>query len=379
MLDIGGGAMSDSASSTGAAGPNHCASSLGGFIKSALASAHRHLGGTDRHSPQPPTSLDQAAVSALGNIAQVLQTKRDYCVENQHHGEPPLHHLMTLFEELTQEVGQQGDFANPRPAVAPIRDMLSASLLDLGWSADGNKLDPASPIDRRPPWIAEVLAFLNRDLERVNQALSDLHNNAASTQGQQPNYCIPHTCFIYRDGVAENQIDDVKKQECEVINFAFEEVANAESQPHTNVVYMIVNKDSKTRLLLRDTQGKSHNPPPGTVSDIISAASGLVKRAEFFMVPAPCDLSTAKPVRYIVVQNQKANADLSQENDEPVVQLDDIKNLTYAMCWVYPNWPGPVKVPFVCQCAAKLAKLYQDIGDRRLKTHPNLQGGYYYL
>jgi hypothetical protein len=29
-----------------------------------------------------------------------------------------------------------------------------------------------------------------------------------------------------------------------VINFAFEEVANAESQPHTNVVYMIVNKDS---------------------------------------------------------------------------------------------------------------------------------------
>ena len=115
------------------------------------------------------------------------------------------------------------------------------------------------------------------------------------------------------------------------------------------MVYLTGKRRSrKTRLLLKDTQGKSHNPPPGTVSDIISAASGLVKRAEFFMVPAPCDLSTAKPVRYIVVQNQKANADLSQENDEPVVQLDDIKNLTYAMCWVRHTPPTYGRIYRMC-------------------------------
>ena len=40
------------------------------------------------------------------------------------------------------------------------------------------------------------------------------------------------------------------------------------------------------------------------------------------------------------------------------------------------NWPGPIKVPFPVQCAAKLAKLFEDLagaGHRKLKTHPSLE------
>ena len=59
------------------------------------------------------------------------------------------------------------------------------------------------------------------------------------------------------------------------------------------------------------------------------------------------------------------------------------------MCWMYPNWPAPVKVPFVIQCAGKLAKLMEDIQNANKKrtgastssveVHESLLTGFYYL
>ena len=37
-------------------------------------------------------------------------------------------------------------------------------------------------------------------------------------------------------------------------------------------------------------------------------------------------------------------------------------------CFAYPNWTGPVKVPFPCQCAGKLANLMEKITDGRRFT-----------
>ena len=70
-------------------------------------------------------------------------------------------------------------------------------------------------------------------------------------------------------------------------------------------------------------------------------------------------------------------------------------------CFAYPNWTGPVKVPFPCQCAGKLANLMEKITDGHRLTvrglflwlaghavltfevwpqvHAELRKGFYYL
>jgi hypothetical protein len=48
---------------------------------------------------------------------------------------------------------------------------------------------------------------------------------------------------------------------------------------------------------------------------------------------------------------------------------------------MYPNWAAPIRVPFVVQCAGKLAKLMEDVqgGPEPIEVNQRLQKGFYYL
>ena len=40
----------------------------------------------------------------------------------------------------------------------------------------------------------------------------------------------------------------------------------------------------------------------------------------------------------------------------------DLEHLTYALCYYYFNWAGPIKVPAPCQYAHKIAEYFMNIG-----------------
>jgi hypothetical protein len=169
--------------------------------------------------------------------------------------------------------------------------------------------------------------------------------------------------------------------------------------------------------------GQAKNPAPGVCVDIRSDVAPGGVGSEFFLNPSPCSLSTCKPVRYIIVQNKRAD-DHEDFPERPPVRIRDFKQcelarlqsclcssgsaaravpscgrnphhgvseecavaavyvVTYAMCWMYPNWPAPVKVPFVVQCAGKLAKLMEDVKKESkgpVEVHDDLLTGFYYL
>jgi hypothetical protein len=73
-------------------------------------------------------------------------------------------------------------------------------------------------------------------------------------------------------------------------------------------------------------------------------------------------IGTVKPVRYIVI-----------ENDNKVDQklpLADIQNLTFTLCYLYPNWSDSIKLPAPTQLAHKvISSLFSFVMDVwRIKT-----------
>ena len=208
---------------------------------------------------------------------------------------------------------------------------------------------------------------------RVDLQLAKFARDAMDSAGGGPNY-LPDYVFVYRDGLTKNHEADA--QEYEIRPLAEELIARATGldQPAPTLVFILTNKDSRTRYMQRvgspnpsqietvpqagreievysrgsnewcrgkvlpvgpsqtdsgvavveytTSDGKLkekdvrwsnegevrfpanaayHNPPPGFVCKLPSTGS----TGEFFLVPNHETLSTAKPVRYIVLSNQK--------------------------------------------------------------------------
>jgi Piwi domain len=83
---------------------------------------------------------------------------------------------------------------------------------------------------------------------------------------------------------------------------------------------------------------------------MVNCLQGLDFKTFYINGRAP-DNSTAKPVRFICVEHDAGLKNVSLER------------LTWAESHNYPNWPGPIKVPSVCQMAHKLAELAGSFSD----------------
>jgi hypothetical protein len=91
-----------------------------------------------------------------------------------------------------------------------------------------------------------------------------------------------------------------------------------------NVIYTVVQKRIHTRFLMK-TDGGVANPAPGVVvdSDLTS-----LDYSDFYLIPTECNLSTVKPVRYVILENPKT------------LPMKELQQLTYNLCHCYPNWTG---------------------------------------
>eukprot|EP01127_Copromyxa_protea_P000159 TRINITY_DN10151_c0_g1_i1.p1 TRINITY_DN10151_c0_g1~~TRINITY_DN10151_c0_g1_i1.p1 ORF type:complete len:879 (-),score=153.97 TRINITY_DN10151_c0_g1_i1:47-2683(-) len=166
----------------------------------------------------------------------------------------------------------------------------------------------------------------------------------------------PHTVIMYRDGVAESQLEAVKQTEVRQVRTAC---------PNSSIVYTVVQKRIHTRFLMKTAGGDVKNPAPGVVVDNDLTS---LDYNDFYLIPTECTLSTVKPVRYVVL-----------ENTAKTLPKSELQQLTFNLCHCYPNWTGSVKLPLPTQLAHKLAYL---IGESKIKEpqlHPNLFSSCFYL
>ena len=86
------------------------------------------------------------------------------------------------------------------------------------------------------------------------------------------------------------------------------------------------------------------NPPEGTVveTDLVELDEKS-KQFDFYMIPHHASIATARPVHYIVAQN---DGDLARKT---------VEQFTYTMCYNYFNFGGSIKVPASVMYAHKIA------------------------
>jgi aubergine-like protein len=163
--------------------------------------------------------------------------------------------------------------------------------------------------------------------------------------------------IVYRDGVADSQLDQVDAAEVSQLKKALP----AES----HFIYSIVQKRVHNRFVMSDA-GKFGNCSAGTVVEDIARVGS---RYNFFMVPCLTNLSTNKPVHYTVTHDSHPNVITNQE----------FHSITFAAHHCYQNWAGTVKVPDVCQYAHKLAYTLgeSDVSDPAVPTQ--LRSTMFYL
>jgi hypothetical protein len=192
--------------------------------------------------------------------------------------------------------------------------------------------------------------ILDRPEGCEDSALSKFIQRICSENKIQPDHII-----VYRDGVAGSQLDAVRDYEVQQVISAV---------PHPKITYLVLQKGIHTRFFIEGSQGVA-SPPPGTV--YYGDLSLYIENYDsFFLIPTTCNLSTVKPVHYILVRNDG-------------LPIQELQQLTYCLCHLYPNWTNSIKLPFPTQAAHKLAYLVGDLKIDKPVLHAQLNRSLFYL
>jgi len=165
----------------------------------------------------------------------------------------------------------------------------------------------------------------------------------------------PDHIIVYRDGVGSSQLDAARDYEVRQISAA---------APQATLSFLVVQKGIHTRFFIEGRNGVA-SPPPGTIFS--GDLKLLIENYEnFYLIPTSCNLSTVKPVHYVIIKNDG-------------VPIKELQQLTYCFCHLYPNWTNSIKLPFPTQAAHKLAYLLGDLKLDKPVLHQNLFKSLFYL
>jgi len=173
----------------------------------------------------------------------------------------------------------------------------------------------------------------------------------------------PDLIIVYRDGVGDSMLDAVYQTEVEQAK---------KGCKTSKLIYTVAQKRIHTRFMITKNvaEGEIGNPPPGTIVQeyaTIGETKTKTNYSDFFLIPTKSSLSTVKPVRFIILY------------DDKILPMEQFQSLTYAMCFCYPNWTDSIKLPFPTQLAHKLASLMGESQISKAEIHKELFKTYFYL
>jgi hypothetical protein len=177
---------------------------------------------------------------------------------------------------------------------------------------------------------------------------------------------LPSGIIIYRQGVSKEQKEFLKKEIDNIdifLNGKLQENNVLQNNP-IPFYYVLVNTKTTYKFFEQSTSQnkfKYENPQPGllVMEDVVSP-----NLFEFFIQPQQVTGGTATPTLYHVAYGNI--------NDPTFVP-----KLTFDLCYQYPNWQGPVRVPGPLKNAEKLCKMTAKYTKKQL--HVDLRGSLAYL
>lgn len=183
--------------------------------------------------------------------------------------------------------------------------------------------------------------FSRATLQATHQELSNnltLVVKSALQHFSKVNGGFPEKIIIYRDGVDDGKLLNVRDYEIPQIQKAFE-LTQADYSPR--LTFIVVKKRGNARFFQQTNQGIT-NPEYGTIVD------NTVTRAEwydFYLISQSTTQGTVNPTHYNVI------------HDTSGLLPDHLQKLSHKLTHMYYNWPGTIRVPALCQYAHKLAFL----------------------
>jgi aubergine-like protein len=173
----------------------------------------------------------------------------------------------------------------------------------------------------------------------MHEALKAFHQSTK-------NRFLPEVIVVFRDGVANSQIQAAQDAEVSSIKAL---IAASFPNYSPKLVYVIVNKKTNAKLFIETPSG-FQNPRPGTLIN-----SMIIPEDEsFYLISHFVKSGMASPTLYRIIENEKK------------VDLMTIARLAFKLCYLYYNWTGGIKVPAPTMMAHKLAFL---VGQSVHQTH----------
>lgn len=165
--------------------------------------------------------------------------------------------------------------------------------------------------------------------------------NLALAEYFKLNKALPSGIIIYRQGVSKEQKEFLKHEIASINNLLNGLDANSVIYSKTiPYYYVIVNKKTTFKFFEND-RNRFSNPQGGLyVSEGVTEG----KYFEFFLQPQKVTQGSATPTHYHVAFGNFNNPSL-------------VPKLTFYLCFIYPNWVGPIRVPMVLMLSEKLSKL----------------------
>lgn len=146
---------------------------------------------------------------------------------------------------------------------------------------------------------------------------------------KQKTGALPKNVVIFRDGVSDSQFEMVMNCELRGYRSAARDAGQREHDPGYKPKFTVI--ITQKRVSIRFTTSDKKSVPPGTVVDTDVISDGVWN---FYLHPVAANLQGhVVPTRFVVLQ------------DEVGFTQNDMQTMCHNLCYAYPNWAGPIRVP----------------------------------
>eukprot|EP00029_Vermamoeba_vermiformis_P005152 TRINITY_DN1712_c0_g1_i1.p1 TRINITY_DN1712_c0_g1~~TRINITY_DN1712_c0_g1_i1.p1 ORF type:complete len:808 (-),score=167.64 TRINITY_DN1712_c0_g1_i1:34-2457(-) len=158
---------------------------------------------------------------------------------------------------------------------------------------------------------------------------------------------LPGRLLFYSSGASEGALKAVLATDVQEVTNAVKELYKG--MPEPEVLYVLVCRGGTTRLFACNN-GAVSNVKPGTLVEK-HICDG---KSEFYLVSHDAGQKSVLAPKYILAHHAPS---LDDKKQVATLTIKDVQRLSYALCHLYYNWPGPISCPAPLKYADKLAKL----------------------
>lgn len=226
----------------------------------------------------------------------------------------------------------------PRPA--GLHNLTMVVGMDVHHDAQVNRsvVGFSSSLDSEFLRYYHAVRFQSRPNEEIIPYMQEFMNEALNAFKQRNNNTLPGLIIIFRDGVGDSQIPEVKDREYSEVMQAIRQFTNYEPA----IIYTVVNKRVNTKFFTSDLR----NAPAGScIRDSI-----VPRDKDFYLVAHTANQGIAKPTLYRVIET----SNIPQEREDNLIRKA-LPELAMKLCYLYYNWRGGIKVPAPVMLSHKIS------------------------